>query len=100
MLTWLITPYRMKLTLVTVAVITIVSPALWKWNTSANAGTGVTRPDGRTHEHRIDGDVILFRRGLLNTRLRQDLDSSDSDAARLERLESVQGAAHTNVRIV
>src|SRR5262249_50112172 len=90
----------MKLTLITLAVITIVSPTLWEWSTRADSDTGAIRVGGLVHDHSLDTEVILFRRGPVNTRLRQDLDSADSDSARLERLESVQGEPHTNIRIV
>src|SRR5260370_4935434 len=90
----------MKLTLVTIAVIIIVSRGLWKGNASENRDTGSIFADGLTNDYSLDADAILFRRGRLNTNLHQDLDSAGSDSAPSRSGESVQGDTQTRVRIV
>jgi hypothetical protein len=60
----------------------------------------MARADGLAQGHDFDADTILFRRGVLDTRLRQDLDSADSDCARAGNAESVQRDTSTSVRII
>src|SRR5262245_15748093 len=90
----------MKLTLAASAIIILVSPALWKWTAGANGDRPPTRWEMTAQEHSLDSDKILFRRGILNTRLRQDLDSADSDSGPLRKSQSSQSDTHSKLRIV
>jgi len=89
----------MKLSLVTAAVIILVSPALWSWNAAADSDHSVTGA-GLAHFRSVGGEEILFRRGFLNTLARQDLDSAQSDATSVGKGETGQGDAGATVRIV
>ena len=89
----------MKLLLVTVAVIIIVSPALWRWKAAADAGHAAYGA-GLARYRSVDGGEIVFRRGFLNTLSRQDLDSAESDLNSIARGEASQLDTGTNVRIV
>jgi hypothetical protein len=90
----------MKLTLAVLAIIIFVSPAVWKWNASATGYVSQFRGRGTGYSVSLDADSIVLRRGLFNTRLRQDLDSAASDSAAQASPQSVEPNPKERVRIV